>query len=89
MGIEVKEIRTVHAGKKFEAEVELEYKGRTYTIRVSSLSREPERAEAKEEGGKVVVRLIDKDGEGFASCIIDSSHLEKGCVDCRCLLLPA
>ena len=69
--------------------IEVEYKDRVYSVKAERLLRRPSSAEASLEGEYLVVRLSDDKGRGLATCHIHVSHLEKGCVDCKCLLKPA
>ena len=71
------------------AVIEVEYKGRTYNVRAEKLLRPPSRVEASMSGEYMVIKLLDEKGKGLATCHIHVSHLEKGCVDCKCLLKPA
>ena len=76
-------------GGRGSAVLELSFRGSTYRILVENLAKKPYKAEASVEGEHVVIRLLDEEDRGFASCYIHVSHLERGCVDCRCLLKPA
>ena len=71
------------------AVIEVEYKGRTYSVRAEKLLRPPSSVEAAVSGEYMVIKLLDDKGKGLATCHIHVSHLEKGCVDCKCLLKPA
>lgn len=87
--VQVRSLRAHSSSSKgYEASLEIDYKGNVYTIKVSNLCRLPGSAEASIEDGKLVIRLRDSEGEGFATCIVDQGHLERGCLDCRCLLAP-
>ncbi|GBF08635.1 hypothetical protein apy_03600 [Aeropyrum pernix] len=86
--VRVKGVRGHSMGDTYEAVVTLVYKGVEHAVKVSRLCSLPERAEAEVEDGKVVIRLYAVGEEPLASCIIDVGHLEKGCLDCRCLMLP-
>jgi hypothetical protein len=88
-GLEVRIASVEGAPGSWSAVLEIEYKGRVYRVEADKLLRRPSKAEASIEGDYLVVKLSDEQGKGFASCHIHLSHLEKGCIDCRCLLKPA
>ncbi|BAN90586.1 hypothetical protein [Aeropyrum camini] len=86
--VAVKDVRGHSTGDTYEATITLVYKGGEHVVKVSRLCCLPGKAEAGVEDGKVVIRLYTVGGEPLASCIIDVGHLEKGCLDCKCLMLP-
>lgn len=67
----------------YEALLGIEWKGRKYTLRLDRLASRPGGVEARLEGERLVVELV-----GVGRCEIHVDHLEKGCLDCRCLMLP-
>jgi len=73
----------------WDAVLEIDYKGETRFIKVPNLSRRPSKVEYKVEGEYLVVEFKDERGYGFARCEIHVSHLEKGCLECRNLMVPA
>ena len=72
----------------YVASFKLSYKDKEYSFRVERLSRKPLTAQTELRGEYVLVRFIDERGEGIATCQIHVEHLEKGCIECRCLMLP-
>ncbi len=73
----------------YKAILEIEYNGESFTTQVDHLPRKPVRVKVVDQGDKVRLDITDVEGLGIASFIIHKSHLEKGCMDCRSLLLPA
>ncbi len=73
----------------YKATLEIVYDGESLTAQVDHLPRKPVRVKAIDQGDRVRLDITDVEGLGIASFIIHKSHLEKGCVDCKSLLLPA
>ena len=78
-------------GGLYTAEIEVvdEERGRSYRVHAERLVREPASLEARVEAGSLLIHLRDRDGAPVATCCIHLSHLERGCMECRSLLLPA
>lgn len=70
-------------GGLYEAVLGVEWKGRRYSLRISKLASLPKGVEARLEGDKLVIELV-----GVGRCEVHVEHLERGCLDCRCLMLP-
>lgn len=72
----------------YEAVLELRYGGRSYRLRVPRLIRRPAAARTRLSGDYILVELVAGDGAPVATCCIHRGHVEKGCMECRSLLLP-
>ena len=72
----------------YAAKIEIDYAGRSYELELRKIARLPVRVEARLEGDKAVIDFFTAEGEGIGRCEIHREHLEKGCLDCHCLILP-
>ncbi|MEM0497465.1 MAG: hypothetical protein QXR22_04635, partial [Acidilobaceae archaeon] len=70
------------------AKLRITYGGRSYEINIEKLLRKPFRAKARLEGNYILVNIEDNEGKPLSSCCIHVEHLEKGCMDCKSLLIP-
>ena len=80
--VELEGVREAPGGL-YEASLGIEWRGRRYSLRIDRLASKPQRVEARLEGDKLVIDLV-----GVGRCEIHVEHLERGCLDCRCLMLP-
>ncbi len=76
------------SGGTFQAELEIEYEGKTFKLTLCRLAREPAGVKVAEKGDHLVVEIIDRNGRGFASCPIHKARLEAGCLECPLMLPP-
>jgi len=75
-------------GGGYAAKIEITYSGRRYELELHKIARLPMRVEAQLEGDRAVIDFFTAEGEGIGRCEIHKDHLEKGCLDCHCLILP-
>ncbi len=72
----------------YEATLEILFGDKRYTVKVPRLARPPRLGGARVEGELVLIDLRGPRGEPLATCCIHRGHLERGCLDCRSLILP-
>ncbi len=72
----------------YEAVLELRYGGRSYRLSVPRLIRRPAEARARLSGDYILIDLVGEDGAPVATCCIHRGHVERGCMECKSLLLP-
>jgi len=71
------------AGGLYRATLRIEWMGRSYSLSIDRLAGPPQGVKAGLAGDRLVVELV-----GVGRCEIHVGHLERGCTDCRCLMLP-
>ena len=77
-------VKTVKTGAGlYDAVVDVEYKGMKARVVVPRLVRSPSAVELHEAEGKLLLVFRDEKG-GIASCCLEPSALEKGCLDVEC-----
>lgn len=69
--------------------LELTLNGENICISIDNISKHVSKAEAILKNNILYINLLDENGRGFASCIIDVSHLQKKCFKCKSLLIPS
>ncbi|RUM47994.1 MAG: hypothetical protein DSY37_00725 [Hyperthermus sp.] len=72
----------------YNAELKVEYGGRSYTLRVRRLLRRPSAIDYRLEGEYLLIELRDHANNPIATCCIHRGHLDRGCVECPSLALP-
>ncbi len=72
----------------YKAGLEVSYGGRVYEFRIEKLLRKPVRAKARVEGEILIINLEDGEGKPLSTCCIHVEHIERGCIDCKNLLMP-
>ncbi|MEM1541667.1 MAG: hypothetical protein QW101_05475 [Ignisphaera sp.] len=61
----------------------------TICINIDNVSRAVHNVEVKLRNNILYIDLIDESGKGFASCVIDLSHIHRKCLYCRSLTIPS
>ncbi len=72
----------------YTASLQVSYKDRESEIKIRKLLRKPVRAKARIEGDILLISIEDSEGKPLSTCCIHVSHLEKGCIECKSLLIP-
>ncbi|MCX8196197.1 MAG: hypothetical protein N3F67_03875 [Acidilobaceae archaeon] len=72
----------------YSAELHLEYMDRSYQFRMEKIIRRPHRAKGRVEGDYLIISLEDSEGKPLSSCCIHVAHLERGCTECKSLMVP-
>jgi len=86
MNIRILERKQV--GELFGVKLCIELRDKEFYIDIDNLSRVVRDVRGYEKDNSIVIELIDENGNGFGCCIIDKSHFERGCMECKSLLLP-
>ncbi len=86
MNIRILEKKQV--GELFNVKLYIELQDRGFYIDIDNLPRSIKDARGYEKDNRIIIELIDEEGKGFGCCMIDKSHFEKGCLECKSLLLP-
>lgn len=81
-------VEVAKEGELFCARIRLEKEGKEHEIRVAKLLRKPHRARASIEGDHIVIYLEDSEGKPLSTCCLHVKHLERGCLDCKSLMIP-
>uniref|UniRef100_A0A7C4D0C6 Uncharacterized protein n=1 Tax=Ignisphaera aggregans TaxID=334771 RepID=A0A7C4D0C6_9CREN len=73
----------------YTVKLELTLMDSTICLNIDNVPRAVHSVEAKLRNNILYIDLIDEYGKGFASCVIDLSHIHKKCLYCRSLTIPS
>ncbi|MEM0489917.1 MAG: hypothetical protein QXH73_01725 [Ignisphaera sp.] len=73
----------------YTVKLELTLMDSTICLSIYNVPRAVHSVEAKLRSNILYIDLIDECGKGFASCVIDLSHIHKKCLYCRSLTIPS
>jgi len=86
--LKIEEITRETETKFYRVDLGIEWSGRSYCLSINYLPRRPQRVEASIQHSALMIKLLDEQDLGFATCIIELEHLKRGCVECQSLALP-
>jgi len=86
--LKIEEVTGDAETKFYRVDLGIEWSGRSYCVSINYLPRRPQRVEATIQHNALMIKLLDEQGLGFATCVIELEHLKRGCIECQSLALP-